>query len=68
MKLLLLIIIGLLLGIAISIAMIAHWLRDVQEKHDIMLASVQSELVTRENRLLIIAQRLERVFKLRNVK
>lgn len=67
MKLLLLIIIGMLGAILLSLVALFYWIRGVQERTDLILSSIQAELATRENRILMIAQRLERIFKLRSL-
>lgn len=64
---LLLILIGIQLGVLLGLVVMVFWLRGVQEKTDIMLAAIHADLIHRENRLLMIATRLERVFKLRKV-
>lgn len=67
MKLLLLIIIGMLGAILLSLVALFYWIRGVQERTDIILSSIQAEMATRENRVLMIVQRLERIFKLRSL-
>ena len=60
MNSLLLIIIGLLLAILLGFAMIVSWIRERQDISDTILRSIQEDLMQRENKLLMIALRLER--------
>jgi hypothetical protein len=68
MSQLLLIIIGLLCAVLFSFAALVYWIRGVQENTDTILASIREDLEQRENRLAIIALRMERELNMRGAR